>query len=191
MSLSCSKASLGHQPQGRHRDISLAPDSCPSFLVQIGPSFDGPCSGHPSSIPASLLTRPLYFSISCGDRVSLSRPGCPGSHSVGQAGFQLTRLPAWVVGLKVCATTAWMAGISFKVISVTHPVLIYPQIRTLDGGRSMSLWMPARGHLCHPGYLPGDTYTDSSVINVSFPAKYVPSLVFVSFLVLAWLLIST
>jgi hypothetical protein len=42
------------------------------------------------------------------DRVSLCSPGCPGTHSVVQAGLELRNLPAsasQVLGLKVCATT--------------------------------------------------------------------------------------
>ena len=42
------------------------------------------------------------------DRVSLYSPGCPGSHSVDQAGLKLRNLPACasqVLGLKVCTTT--------------------------------------------------------------------------------------
>ena len=42
------------------------------------------------------------------DRVSLYRPGCPGTHSVDQAGLELRNLPAsasQVPGLKACATT--------------------------------------------------------------------------------------
>ena len=44
------------------------------------------------------------------DRVSLCSPGCPGTHSVAQAGLKLRNLPAsasQVLGLKMCATTAW------------------------------------------------------------------------------------
>jgi hypothetical protein len=42
------------------------------------------------------------------DRVSLYRPGCPGTHFVDQAGLELRNLPAsasLVLGLKACATT--------------------------------------------------------------------------------------
>jgi hypothetical protein len=44
------------------------------------------------------------------DRVSLYSPGCPGTHSVDQAGLELRNLPvsaSWVLGLEACATTAW------------------------------------------------------------------------------------
>jgi hypothetical protein len=42
------------------------------------------------------------------DRVSLYSPGCPGTHSVDQAGLELRNPPASasrVLGLKACATT--------------------------------------------------------------------------------------
>jgi hypothetical protein len=46
------------------------------------------------------------------DRVSLCSPGCPGTHSVDQAGLELRDPPAsvsQVLGLKVCATTTtWL-----------------------------------------------------------------------------------
>jgi hypothetical protein len=48
----------------------------------------------------------VWFGFS--DRVSLRSPGCPGTHSVDQAGLKLTNLPAsasLVPGLKACATT--------------------------------------------------------------------------------------
>jgi hypothetical protein len=44
----------------------------------------------------------------CQDRVSLCSPGCPGTHSVDQAGLKLRNLPAsasQVLGVKACATT--------------------------------------------------------------------------------------
>jgi hypothetical protein len=50
------------------------------------------------------------FVLFCfGDRVSLcSSSGCPGTHSVDQAGLELRNLPAsasQVLGLKACATS--------------------------------------------------------------------------------------
>jgi hypothetical protein len=41
------------------------------------------------------------------DRVSLCSPGCPGTHSVDQAGLELRNSPvsaSQVLGLKVCTT---------------------------------------------------------------------------------------
>jgi hypothetical protein len=43
------------------------------------------------------------------DKVSLYSPGCPGTHSVDQAGLELRNPPAsasHVLGLKACSTTA-------------------------------------------------------------------------------------
>jgi hypothetical protein len=50
----------------------------------------------------------LFYLFVFGDRVSLCSPGCPGTHSVDQAGLELRNPPAsasQVLGLKVCATT--------------------------------------------------------------------------------------
>jgi hypothetical protein len=54
------------------------------------------------------------------DRVSLCSPGCPGTHSVDQAGLELRNPPASasrVLGLKVCATTPG-GKTPFKVLIV-------------------------------------------------------------------------
>jgi hypothetical protein len=51
----------------------------------------------------------LFLFLFFQDRVSLCGPGCPGTHSVDQAGLKLRDLPAsasQMLGLKVCATTA-------------------------------------------------------------------------------------
>jgi hypothetical protein len=58
------------------------------------------------------------------DRVSLCSPGCPGTHSVDQAGLELRNLPAsasQVLGLKACAT---MPG-SFRILK-KHDVIQFP-----------------------------------------------------------------
>ena len=49
----------------------------------------------------------LFVCFVFRDRVSLCSPGCPGTHSVDQAGLKLRNLPAsasQVLGLKVCTT---------------------------------------------------------------------------------------
>jgi hypothetical protein len=51
----------------------------------------------------------LFVCLCCffQDRVSLYSPGCPGTHSVDQAGLELRNPPASasrVLGLKACAT---------------------------------------------------------------------------------------
>jgi hypothetical protein len=53
-----------------------------------------------------------------GDKVSLCSPGCPGTHSVDQAGLKLRNPPAsasQVLGLKARATTAQLVMSSFKI----------------------------------------------------------------------------
>jgi hypothetical protein len=54
----------------------------------------------------------LFFFVFCFLKTGfLCSPGCPGTHSVDQAGLELRNLPAFafqVLGLKVCATTAWL-----------------------------------------------------------------------------------
>jgi hypothetical protein len=52
---------------------------------------------------------------------SLCSPGCPGTHSVDQAGLELRNLPAsasQVLGLKACATTARLIYLLFKRLVV-------------------------------------------------------------------------
>jgi hypothetical protein len=51
----------------------------------------------------------FFFFLAFQDRVSLCSSGCPGTHSVDQAGLELRNPPAsasQVLGLKACATTA-------------------------------------------------------------------------------------
>jgi hypothetical protein len=53
------------------------------------------------------------------DRVSLCRPGCPGPHSVDQAGLELRNPPAsasQVLGLKACTTVALWFGSFWTMI---------------------------------------------------------------------------
>jgi hypothetical protein len=58
----------------------------------------------------------FFFFLVFRDKVSLCSPGCPETHSVDQASLELRNLPAsasQVLGLKACATTAWL-NLSFK-----------------------------------------------------------------------------
>jgi hypothetical protein len=60
--------------------------------------------------PAPIFILFTYLFLFFWDRVSLYSPGCPGTHSVDQAGLELRNSPAFasqVLGLKACATTAW------------------------------------------------------------------------------------
>jgi hypothetical protein len=60
----------------------------------------------------------LFVCLFVWVRVSLCISGCPGSHSVDQAGLELRNPPAsasQVLGLKVCATTARMGFVCLFV----------------------------------------------------------------------------
>ena len=64
----------------------------------------------------------FVFFVVFRDRVSLYNPGCSGTHFVDQAGLELRNPPAsasQVLGLKACATTAWLIWESFKSHGVT------------------------------------------------------------------------
>ena len=68
----------------------------------------------------------FWFLFFFGDRVSLYSPGCPGAHSVDQAGLELRNLPAsasQVLGLKACITAARQAEI-IQWLKVMETVLI-------------------------------------------------------------------
>jgi hypothetical protein len=55
------------------------------------------------------------------DGVSLYSPGCPGTHSVDQAGLKLRNSPASasrVLGLKACTTTPGSYASLFKIASL-------------------------------------------------------------------------
>ena len=63
---------------------------------------------HWSPLSNLLLIGVLLFCFVFRDRVSLYSPGCPGTHSVDQAGLKLRNQPASaspVLALKACATT--------------------------------------------------------------------------------------
>jgi hypothetical protein len=71
---------------------------------------DGGSGGHSLSALYQCLkfSKNKYFCFVFRDRVSLYRPGCPGTHSVDQACLKLRNLPvsaSQVLGLKACATT--------------------------------------------------------------------------------------
>jgi hypothetical protein len=71
----------------------------------------------------------LPFFLVFRDRVSLCSPGCPGTHSVDQAGLKLRNPPAsapQMLGLKMCATTP---GSNFLFLK--HPSLLV--FAELDG----------------------------------------------------------
>jgi hypothetical protein len=64
----------------------------------------------------------FWFGLVFRDRVSLCSPGCPGTHSVDQAGLEIRNPPASasrVLGLKACATTP-SSKLCFKQGSTTE-----------------------------------------------------------------------
>jgi hypothetical protein len=109
--------------------VSLLPDCyivwpassgfcCPAFPVVMG-CIPLNCKAEqtfPSRVPScqvfghsNVERNSFFFFLIFRDRVSLWSPGCPGTHSVNQAGLELRNPPAsafQVLGLKVCATIA-------------------------------------------------------------------------------------
>jgi hypothetical protein len=76
----------------------------PVFSVSCDFSWD-----HYTNWVCSVADFVLVWFFVFRDRVSLCSPGCPGTHSVDQAGLELRNLPAsasWVLGLKAWVTTA-------------------------------------------------------------------------------------
>jgi hypothetical protein len=90
-----------------------------------------------SFLPKWFLFR--IFVLFFRDRVSLCSPGCPGTHFVDQAGLELRNPPASasrVLGLKVCATTAWPGFFFLKI----YLLLLYVKFSIADIRRTR------RGH---------------------------------------------
>jgi hypothetical protein len=86
----------------------------PTYSVQ--PTYCLVC--FPSDVSSSPIHQFLNFleGRDIQDRVSLCIPGCLGTCSVDQAGFELRDSPAsasWVLGLKSCATVAWYFSFFF------------------------------------------------------------------------------
>jgi hypothetical protein len=75
--------------------------------------------------------------------VSLYSPGCPGTHSIDQAGLELRNLPvsvSQVLGLKAYATTAWLINdFFFKAFRGTHRK---SEVRASQLGGSVSIFLP-------------------------------------------------
>ena len=105
-----------------------------------------------------LLSQPLYqqdwfFVLFCFvlfvflDRVSLCSSGCPGTHSVDQAGLELRNPPAsasQVLGSKACTTTAQFLLLFLKELFIyfmciyEHTVVLFRHTRR---GHQISLQM--------------------------------------------------
>jgi hypothetical protein len=95
----------------------------------------------------------VLFCFVFQDRVSLCSPGCPGTHSVHQAGLEFRNLPAsasWVLGLKACTTTPgtvlninWgflpYLKLSNSPIKDIKTLYLYQALKTLELGKYQSL----------------------------------------------------
>jgi hypothetical protein len=83
-------------------------------MIDVGFVKSLPCLSRRRTI-SFLFFFPFFSFFFFQDRVSLFHPGCPGTHSVDQAGLELRNSSAsasQVLGLKACATTAWAHIIS-------------------------------------------------------------------------------
>jgi hypothetical protein len=70
---------------------------------------------------------PYIFVCLFVDRISLYSPGCPGTHSVDQAGLELRNPPASasrVLGLKVCTTTTAWLSVTLFIHSLSLPLTL-------------------------------------------------------------------
>jgi hypothetical protein len=92
-----------------HEELLLHP-------LNVGILEESTCSlslnSHYSSIQFFFF---FFFFLVFQDRVSLCSPGCPGTHSVDQAGLKLRNLLAsasWVLGLKAGPTMPWLQFLS-------------------------------------------------------------------------------
>jgi hypothetical protein len=87
------------------------------------------------------------------DRVSLCSPGCPGTHSVDQAGLELRNLPAsafQVLGLKVCATTAQRKKQSLAVEAFLSSEQIGQRGKLKEGQVLRLVIIPNKTSVCPP-----------------------------------------
>jgi hypothetical protein len=97
------------------------------------------------------------------DRVSLCSPGCPGTHSVDQAGLELRNLPApafRVLGLKACATTPGKFFCQLDKITKGHREYTSRSLLSKTGTNKLQLTVgfvcclfvfQVRVSLCSPG----------------------------------------
>jgi hypothetical protein len=84
------------------------------------------------------------------DRISLCSTGCPGTHSVDQAGLELRNPPAsasQVLRLKACATTAWrlLSSLSLLKLPPPHHLGHAQQAHSSTNGvpgSTADLWLP-------------------------------------------------
>jgi hypothetical protein len=90
---------IQHIPDRQAEETVQEPMNCSLSSLSLSLSLPSP--------PPSLFLS-LSFFLVFQDRVFLCSPGCPGTHSVDQAGLELRNPPtsaSQVLGLKACATT--------------------------------------------------------------------------------------
>jgi hypothetical protein len=86
-------------------------------IQQQAPPLSKQVSGWGGEATIGVLVWFGFWYLVFGDRVSLYSPGCPGTHSVDQAGLELRNLPAsasQVLRLKAWAITARLIIVLFK-----------------------------------------------------------------------------
>jgi hypothetical protein len=86
------------------------------------------------------------------DRVSLCSPGCPGTHSVDQAGLELRNSPAsasQVLGLKVCATIPGPTSQLLNIYLFIYLFIYYTVavLRHSRRGSQILLWVVVSHHV--------------------------------------------
>ena len=93
------------------------------------------------------------------DRVSLCSPGCPGTHSVNQAGLEIRNPPAsasQVLGLKVYATNARLCFCFKDKVSLYSPgcpVLVQADLELTDPPVPASQVLGLEACIATPGSL--------------------------------------
>jgi hypothetical protein len=83
--------------------------------------------------------------------VCVCNPGCPGAHSVDQAGLELRNPPAsasQVLGLKACATTPAVVYSYEQHLCLDEPANIYTYV-SLSLSLSMSLFLSLSFYLTY------------------------------------------
>jgi hypothetical protein len=103
--------------------LSFSSSSCSSSSSPVSLLFPSFLSSSFAFFLLAVSSPPLFlfwfiylFTLVFRDRVSLCSPGCPGTHSIDQAGLENPPASATqVLGLKACATTA-RCGLFLKCV---------------------------------------------------------------------------
>ena len=117
------------QPQGGHKNKGASlrlrkPDTIALSLWDHKLLRSGPRSPSGRRVTFYYWFLFLVFVFDFWDRISLCRPGCPGTHSVDQASLELTEIRLPLLGLKECATITWLPFYYWGKPEI--PILIIP-----------------------------------------------------------------